>query len=477
MEGLREVRRKFAEQPIDSFLAPPGTEPSFEPRFGLLGSAAELRAVREKYRGVKATTGQDPFDIRANLKKYREKQPQEYLSYYSDTIGFGRPGDYEGGEPLNIVALASAAFITKDKDVLRLAAAVAVKMGLSPNWDAGFMMFFPGSAWNQRPFEQAMISYKVAVCLDLAWDLFSPAGRAMLLRRLAVDGVGFINYNVWEQSYIFGCNQLSVFSHGRIAAYTIFEKEWKHAAPYNDLAYQELCESVDRIILSDGGFPEGSGYMGYTMTGLAPALKAYAAVRGKPLREVIPERLSRSGAYADVFASTDRRGGSIPFADSSGSGRRVDMLSSALAYRCPKSQWARPLPAVAGDGEGKDALFRSAGLVAGKRRPHAAPPPKSFTELPDMCVVSSVRMLGSETVKFVLFGNRAKAGHQHEDKGSFVLEFAGDTFAMDPGGSSGYYSAGARETQFCQRHNMLVPTGTAQCRPGESFFERYPCDG
>ena len=87
-----------------------------------------------------------------------------------------------------------------------------------------------------------------------------------------------------------------------------------------------------------------------------------------------------------------------------------------------------------------------------------------------MCVVSSVRMLESETVKFVLFGNRARAGHQHEDKGSFVLEFTGDTFAMDPGGSSSYYGAGCAETPFCQRHNMLVPTGTAQRAFPESPF-------
>jgi len=465
IQAVRDQWRQFAQQPIDAFLAPPETEPSFEPRFGLLGDAAELRAVREKYRSVKAATGQDPFDVRLNLRKYREKRPQEYLSFYSDTIGFGRPGDYEGSENLNLVAVASAAFITKDKEILRTAAAGAVRMGLCPNWDAGFMMFFPGSAWNQRPFEQAMISYKVAVCLDLAWDFFSPAGRAMLLRRLAVDGVGFINYNVWEQPYIFGCNQLSVFSQGRIAAYTIFEKQWSHVAPYNDLAYRELCESVDRIILPDGGFPEGSGYLGYTMTGLAPALKAYATARGKRLRELIPERLRRAGAYADVLASTDRHGGLIPFADSSGSGRGVNELSLAfLAYCCPESQWVSLFRQALATEKGHMPYFDLLAWSLEREVPPAAPAPPPFTELADMGVISSVRRLEGEPVKLVLFGNRPGAGHQHEDKGSFVLEFAGDTYAMDPGGGN-YYAAGAGETKFCQRHNMLVPVGTPQ-RPG-----------
>ncbi|MFQ9800095.1 MAG: heparinase II/III family protein [Clostridia bacterium] len=33
----------------------------------------------------------------------------------------------------------------------------------------------------------------------------------------------------------------------------------------------------------------------------------------------------------------------------------------------------------------------------------------------------------------VVLGNRSGAGHAHEDRGSFILEYAGQTFAMDPG--------------------------------------------
>ena len=80
--------------------------------------------------------------------------------------------------------------------------------------------------------------------------------------------------------------------------------------------------------------------------------------------------------------------------------------------------------------------------------------------------VASTRRLGGTWVKLFIMGNHANAGHTHEDKGSFVLEFAGQTFAMDPG-TCDYSSPLAGELKHCERHNMLVPYGTEQ-RPHPS---------
>jgi hypothetical protein len=90
--------------------------------------------------------------------------------------------------------------------------------------------------------------------------------------------------------------------------------------------------------------------------------------------------------------------------------------------------------------------------------PAQAPDAPAFTFLPEMGVMSSVRKLGAETVKLLLMGNKAGAGHTHEDKGHFVLEFAGETFAMDPG-TCDYSSPFSALMQNCERHNMLLPTG------------------
>jgi hypothetical protein len=63
----------------------------------------------------------------------------------------------------------------------------------------------------------------------------------------------------------------------------------------------------------------------------------------------------------------------------------------------------------------------------------AAPPLPAYIELPEIGYIASTRSLGSELVKVFIMGNKANAGHTHEDKGSFVLEFAGRTFAADLG--------------------------------------------
>lgn len=75
--------------------------------------------------------------------------------------------------------------------------------------------------------------------------------------------------------------------------------------------------------------------------------------------------------------------------------------------------------------------------------------------------MASTRKVANETVKLLVMGNKAGAGHTHEDKGSFVLEFAGETFAMDPG-TCDYSSPLAEMLTHCERHNMLVPVGTSE---------------
>jgi len=59
-------------------------------------------------------------------------------------------------------------------------------------------------------------------------------------------------------------------------------------------------------------------------------------------------------------------------------------------------------------------------------------------------------------VKLFLMGNKAGASHTHEDKGSFVLEFAGDSFAQDFGVVD-YSNPLVEELKTAQRHNMLTP--------------------
>jgi len=73
-----------------------------------------------------------------------------------------------------------------------------------------------------------------------------------------------------------------------------------------------------------------------------------------------------------------------------------------------------------------------------------------------MRLAASTRSSEGRIVKLLVLGNRSGAGHAHEDKGSFVLEWAGQTFAMDPG-TCAYSDPLSLTLKHCGRHNMLVP--------------------
>ena len=78
---------------------------------------------------------------------------------------------------------------------------------------------FPGSTFEHRCFVQSLCAHEVALLLDLAGELFTDVGRELLLRRIAEEGLGSINFITWKHEYIFHCNQLAWFTPGRMLGY------------------------------------------------------------------------------------------------------------------------------------------------------------------------------------------------------------------------------------------------------------------
>ena len=300
---------------------------------------------------------------------------------------------------------------------------------------------------------------------DLAGAWLTPAGRDLIVRRLAEDGLGNLNFVTWRHPYIFGCNQLAVFSMGRLAVYSLLEKQaaWGHVPPYTDLAFAELNESLGRIFAADGGFPEGTGYMAYTLDNALPALAIYGHARGKPLRDLLPPLLTWTDDYLEVFRSTEQPKSLILSSDAQG-GPWAGVTPSVLAVLAkirPGGAAARLLAAQWRDPHDRLALWALPAPDLTGVNPDSYEP---FVRLPASGFAASTRKLDGEWVKLVVCGGPAQAGHNHEDRGSFVLEFAGDTFAADPGGLT-YAEAAANTMKHAQNHNLLVPvvaTGAAR---------------
>jgi hypothetical protein len=317
--------------------------------------------------------------------------------------------------------------------------------------------YFPGSTFEHRCFVQSLCVHEAASLLDLAGEMFTRLGRELLLRRIAEEGQGTINYNIWKHEYIFHCNQLAWFSPGRLLGYAVMEQTMPRVKPYTDLAYHDLVESLGYAILPDGGYVEGPTY--FTCVGRSGGLSLYyyARARGLDWQAIVPDVMKRTADFGEAIASTDERADVIPICD--GNPQSDQETLAVMAALLPNSQWVRMFhKSVARSGGMPSPLL--AWQLAGQI-PATDPPFRPFVFLPDMGIMSSVRKLGDETVKLFLMGNHAGAGHTHEDKGSFVLEFAGDTFALDPG-TCDYSSPLAEMLTNCERHNMLVPAGIAE---------------
>lgn len=441
-----EQWRLFSSQPLDVYLQDPDPAEA-APLYNLLAPPAAFKEQQEAMRAAGAAS----LGLKSEVTLVRHLGDDQGRSRIWATFSTAT------GESLDLLAAAQLAALAGDRDSLREVAKAAVQLCLIPHWDSDFSTAFPGSAWEHRPFQQVVTCYAVAIALDLAGAWLTRAGRDLIRRRLAEDGLGNINFCVWRHPYIFDCNQLSAFSMGRLAVYALLEKQghWGHVPPYTDLSFAELNESLGRIFAADGGFPEGTGYMAYTLDTALPALAIYGNARGKLLRDLLPPLLAKIDDYLEVFRSTERPRSLILNSDGQ-SGFGVDMSPAVLAVLAkirPGGAAARMLAAIPKEQRDHLALWALPTPDLAGTDPNRYEP---FVRLPVSGIAASARKLDGEWVKLVICGGPANAGHNHEDRGSFVLEFAGETFAADPGGID-YSDVASAPMKHAQTHNMLAP--------------------
>jgi hypothetical protein len=442
----------------EGYVQPEGFEPSFRLAHGLLIDEAELAQLRAEHEGWLAEHGQTPFTRAAEAARQGvpEEMVGEFVNFWGDTR-YNRERDHGklllGRGP----AAALAGLLLRDADLLRLGARYAMALASCGHWDDGMICRFPGSAFEHRAFVQSLCTYDAALLLDLAGEMFTPLGRELLMRRIAEEGLGCIHFNAWKFEYIWHCNQLAWFTPGRMIGCLLLERSWPRVRPCTEMALGDLVESLGYAVLPDGGYAEGPTY--FTCVGRSGGLPLYlyAKARGREFRDVIPECMRRTADFGAAVASTADDQDVIPICDA---GVTLDQETlSVMAAALPESQWPALLrKAVRRAGGMPDSLLAWKLL---RLAPAESPDPPAFVALPQMGIMASTRRLGAGWVKLMLMGNMAGAGHTHEDKGSFVLEAAGEVLAVDPGTCS-YSSPLAGLVKNCERHNMLVPTGTAE---------------
>ncbi|MFW5683069.1 MAG: sugar-binding protein, partial [Phycisphaeraceae bacterium] len=453
MDELMAHFRRFDER-WQGYLQQPSHRPSFDPHLGVFLTSDELIALRERHAAYVAEHGESPL---AGIREWAMGvTPEETIREAAGSPGrFGRDRAIgHSGLAQRMAEAAIAALILEDAELLRHTARYAMSLAMIENWGDSFYEVLPGSVHDHRAFNHSKVTEGLSIILDAAGELMTPHARTYLLRRIANDGVNWITYNAWRYEYIHHMNQLAWFADGWIAGYAVMAPEMPRVRPYADLAYQSLAESMSGIILPDGGYEEGPAYFATVVGHGGEGLYYYSRLTGKTLQEVTPEALQETGDFAEVIRSTDREQDFIPFADSWG--RFQKNAGAFMAALLPDSAWV--------------SLYRKSSPRAGSfptapmamalepQIPETGPEPRPFVQLGTMGLTSSTRKLGDHWVKLLVVSNKDKASHNHEDKGSFVLEFAGQTFAAD-GGQIGYANPQSNLMKHAQRHNMLLPMG------------------
>jgi hypothetical protein len=472
---LRQVAR-FDER-WEDYLKPATFAPTFEPVYGLHLTAAELAEARAALAQAGGPSASPLWELAEDARRLvPERMTGEFVNFWNDTR-FSRERDTGKHLLTHGANAAQAAVLFRDPQLGRLAARYAICLAHCTHWDPSFLSSLPGCKWEHRAFVPSLVMYDCALILDLCGEWFTDYGRQLILRRLAEEGQGTNNYNVWWWEYLFWCNQTAWFMPGRMYAYLVLERtmpaRWEphprpaqsRVAPYTDLALADLYDNLAKILLPDGGYTEGPMYFTFTARQAMITCYYYARARGKIARDLIPPAMQATAQMAEVLASTADDLQMILICDAI----YIPQEGAAfLAWLMPDSHWVTIFHKSIARSGGQPLTLLAQNLL--RDVPAAGPAFRPFVEMPAIGQMASHRKLGAEWVKLFLMGNQSGASHTHEDKGSFVLEFAGDSFARDFG-SCDYSNPLADLLKDCQRHNMLVPVADGERpRPANPIF-------
>lgn len=444
----------------DKYLQPPDYEPTFEPSYGLLITAAELEEVRRAFADTAVTQ-----ELRNVAERARRQRPEsmigENLNYWSFN-GFRRERDVGKMLSLHGSFAAQAGVFWKDRELCRLAARFAISLVHCDYWEDVFFGHMRGCTWEQRGGVAAIGSWDCAVILDLCGEWFTPLGRQLVLRRLATEAHGRMCQASWWWEYMYHTNQMAWISPSRIYSLLVLERNMpvslgpyprpahSRVAPHTDIAWANLVENLSLAVSPNGGYLEGATYFTWTARQAILCAQLYARGRGQDPRPYVPAALHNTDRYAEMLYSTDDGQEMILTGDAGITGGEG---AAFLAWLLPQSHWVNILRKQLRRAGAAPFLLT---MRLAREIPAEGPALSPFLSLPDAGMMCSVRRLGPELVKLFILGNKADADHQHEDKGSFVLECAGDSFAFDFGVLD-YANPVMELVKHAQRHNMLTP--------------------
>ncbi len=463
----------------DLLLPEGAAPPSAEPRLGLFFDAADLERLRARVRGP--TWGPVYRRLRALADTYRGSRPWRgvgrTVNNYPVRNGHRTDGLNERHNWIDIAAMRTCAFVgllDGDRELMRTALHHALAAAHCDVWTTGFMSGMPGSSWETRSFSE----YRYAINSIFAWDwagsLLTDAGRELLAQAVSIKAMPWIQQTLMRHPYVRGNNQGIFFAFGGIVVSVALARHWPYGGDFLEPFRAALDQTVRAYYAADGGTYEGIGYATGALQQALAGYALYARHRGAPLAEVVPGAAVRCVDYLTAMLSTEAPVGAV-IKHSDGGRAGVCVTPGALGLLCRLSADPAVPALLAGVNQAPPranyAPEHELNILYG---PDELPPPSArppvFRNLTVTGLLCSNRPTPDGPVRVQVIGGPARAGHGHDDRGSFVLEAFGDELAVDRG-QMPYVDPRSAIIKHARYHNLAIPHADG----GAPLRQRNPC--
>ena len=429
---------------------------AFEPQIGVMFGKEDVEALRARVHSGALKPLYDAF-----LKKTEEYltwEPEKDIGTYiphPDSRWTAKRDLGRKDTSYQMGALAFAGLIEKRADMMKMAVRMALSAAHCEYWTESIMGVLPGCGWHHRSFTEEVYCRGCAQVLDWAGGFLTPYAREILVDAIAMKGLPRIESDFKRQEYIRGMNQGIVFSSGRVFGLMACAHFYPRYGAQVLEAERDLKEMIGNYIMADGGTPEGPSYWAYTFGQVMPILYLLSRFHKEPFGSMLTPALEKTGRYAlSLLSDTGDGAAAISLNDAHhGTRYSADLMASFYALTGDEA-YLRLAAVNLQHSAGTPYLF----IIV----PDSLPAPEpfvqegffSFPAIGQTRIIRKSEDFGRTSLSF--FCGLADVGHFHMDKGSVVLQAAGEELLVDRG-VLGYDHPDTLLCGMPEYHNLLMP--------------------
>lgn len=420
----------------------------------------ELEELRKK---VNSGLVSDAFKkLEETANKYMDYEPEKEIGrYFRGNVNFlGRTEN----EPIKLssdamIALAIVGLVKKDKKMIKMACRFALSVACCEKWTEGVIGDFPGTTFHHRSFKECDLSLGCAKVLDWAGEALTWHGRNIIYDAIILKGFPRIESDIYTMDYIWTMNQGIVFTTELIESLLVIAKRYPRYEPLIDHYENVLLTMWGNYAKKDGGTSEGPAYWDYSATYVMKVLYFIAKYKKIKLEDYIPEELKATENYAKSVLSTYGDGTTlVPINDTVYDLRFALAVSTFFAmFSKNKKYWSSILKkSLDGNSElfGVDEFIIMAKDI---EEVEGDVEKEGYTFLENTGMVSLARKssdLGTSAL-YVQAGHSEMGGHEHEDKGTFIIEADAKRIVSDRGYR--WSNKDALAYSSAKWHNLIFP--------------------